>query len=428
MIYRRYLAQFSSFRVVRFLLLLTYRHLYQVYSLLRRNPYTGVYTWCSLSSLKNHSKVKRERVFDAESIDIGASITFLGHASEYVKNSYQKLVAEQPEQDLFILSSATAVGGIDVVLWAEKAIHHDLFQPGVHQCPAENVGVLSQFKDGTGLKLYLTKDIMLIPNAISLIGQCSGNYAHWLTETLPKLTIVNLNEEYNDWPLLVDSALHQNIYESIKLLNKNRRKIIKVDRWQPVCIEELIVISAPAYERYVPQGIDIVEPAPYENVFSRQSLELLRIALMRGVKVNSGSKKQRIYLNRSVNNANLRGLDNSKEVIEVLQRHSILSISPQQMSFEEQFVMCSNAELIIAPIGAALANMIFAPTGCNIIILSPYYEGASYNYYTRLAGVLGHKVTYILGSQVGANVQPMHRSYHVDVATLDSVLSKLSFS
>lgn len=71
------------------------------------------------------------------------------------------------------------------------------------------------------------------------------------------------------------------------------------------------------------------------------------------------------------------------------------------MSCQEQAVICLDAELIIAPIGATLANMIFAPKGRKVIILAPHYAGANYFYYTHLAAVLGHELTYVLGPQVG---------------------------
>ena len=100
-------------------------------------------------------------------------------------------------------------------------------------------------------------------------------------------------------------------------------------------------------------------------------------------------------------------------------------ITPESMGFTEQVVACVDAEIIIAPIGASLANMIFARSGCKIIVLSPYYDEASYYYYSNLAGVLGHELHYVLGYQINENRHPIHRDYRIKVDDLLLTLQKV---
>lgn len=420
-IYRQHLARFAIFRLLKSLVLFGYRLGYQSISLLRQHPESGTYDWGALSTVGVDICPEKRRVLQGSAIEVPPP-RFCSYAAVTAAKSTPAQTIYGPEQTVYEFSPAVAVGGIDVVFSGKQAINHDLFQPREHRCPAENTGVLSQERGGGRLHLYLMKSTLFVDRAASLIGQCSSNYAHWLTETLPKLPILDSSAEKSQWPLLIDTGLHPTILASIELLNKNRRQIIQVKRWRPVRLERLQVVSAPGYERYVPQGIHLIEPAPYRNVFSYDALQLLRISVVEAMGVTERPGARRVYLARNEKSGNLRGLENATEIEDVLRCHGIVPIIPELMSFQEQVTACLNAELIIAPIGAILANMIFAPQGCKVVILAPYYTGANYFYYTNLAGVLGHELTYVLGQQVGPKRQPTHMDYRIDVSDLLAVL------
>ena len=419
--YRRYFARFFFFRLLKSLILFGYRLGYQSISLLRQHPESGVYYWNPLSKAGIDICPKKRRVLQGTAVKVPPP-RFFGYAAGPVAKATPAQTIYGPEQTVYEFSPAVAIGGIDAVIAGKQAIHHDLFQPGEHRCPAENTGVLSQGFDGDRLHLHLMKNALSVDRAASMIGQCSSNYAHWLTETLPKLPILDLSAEHAEWPLIIDAGLHPNILASIELLNKNRRKIIQVERWQPVRLNQLRVVSAPGYERYVPQNLYATEPTAYRNVFSYEALELLRTSVAGALGATGRPGAGRVYLARSSKSGNLRGLENAVEIEDTLRRHGIVPIIPESMSFQEQVATCLNSELIIAPIGAALANMIFAPQGCKVVILAPYYDGGNYFYYTNLAGVLGHELTYVLGPQVGPRLQPMHRNYRIEVGDLLAAL------
>ena len=420
-LYRQHLARFFFFRLLKLLFLSGYRLGYQFICLFRQHPASGAYDWCALSTVGLDVCSEKRILFDRTTVEVPIS-RFLGYMADTVSKATPVETIHGPEQAVYALSPAVVVGGIDTVFSGKKAIHHDLFQPVTHRCPAENVGVLSQEYGGSHLQLYLMKHTLSLDRAASLIGQCSSNYAHWLTETLPKLPILDSSTAYAEWPLLIDSGLHPNILTSIGILNKNRRQIIQVERWQPVCLKRLQVTTAPGYERYVSQGLDTSEPAPYRNVFSYDALQLLRSSVAEVLQTAGKPETRRVYLMRSRKSGNLRRLENAVEVENILRCYDIKAVIPEEMSFQEQAIICLDAELIIAPIGATLANMIFAPKGCRVIILAPYYVGANYFYYTHLAAVLGHELTYVLGPQVGPKLQAMHRNYRIEIDDLLTAL------
>jgi capsular polysaccharide biosynthesis protein len=422
-IYRQHLARFFIFRLVKAMVLSGYCLTYQLKSRLARCPESGIYGWHVLSGVGRDICTSKQTVFPSETIDVPTP-KFVGYASDAAALRTPDCKISMPVMCQYELSPAMVMGGVDFVFAGNKAIHHDLFLPGEHHCPAENTGVISQRRSRSDVHLYLTKPALAIDAAATLIGQCSGNYAHWLTETLPKLPILDSNKESSRLPLLIDAGLHQNIRASIELINSNRRPIIQVARWQPMQVNRLLVVSSPGYERYVPQGIHSVEPAPFVNSFSRASLQLLRATVAESLGRSALPRTKRIYLMRSERSSNLRKLENAAVIEETLRRHDVLPVMPESMSFVEQVDVCLEAELIVAPVGAALANMIFAPEGCRVVILSPYYDDASYFYYANLAGALGHHVTYVLGPQVSTRQHPMHRNYRIDVDDLIAALRR----
>jgi capsular polysaccharide biosynthesis protein len=329
---------------------------------------------------------------------------------------------ESPSLSIFEFDHCMLVGGVDFVFVGDMAVHHDLFVPSVHNCPAENLGLISMKRKENALSLNVSRPPSTLETGISLIGQCSGNYAHWLTETLPKLAVLNVFREYENVPLLVDDGLHPNMYESIQFINENRREVIRVKYGEPVLINRLVTTSAPSYERYVPHGVDSHEAEPYINRFSRPALCKLRSSVSSGMLDTAYAVSKRIYLARGRKSGNIRQITNASEIEATVLANGFRCVDPEAMTFKDQASACIGAEAIVAPVGASLANMIFAPPGCKIIVLAPYYGEASYFYYSNLAGVLGHEVHYILGKQTKCRRHPIHRDYYVDPEVLACAL------
>ncbi len=71
--------------------------------------------------------------------------------------------------------------------------------------------------------------------------------------------------------------------------------------------------------------------------------------------------------------------------------------------------------MIVASIDVALASMIFAPPGCCIIALVGKHERGNYFYYSKLAGVLGCRLFYVLGELAGEGSRPIHPDYIINI-------------
>lgn len=422
-LYHDQLARFFVMRVLKEVGLSIYRGTYRLRCLVRRFPQTGAFRFISLT---DSAKMSRSTIacFESDLIEI-APPTFTGYCAEIASQANAAIKIETPVLNVYEFSEATVVGGVEFIFVGDAAVHHDLFNPSQHKCPAENLGLVSIRRSEKVLELFLSRRAIRMERAVSLIGQCSGNYAHWLTETLPKLPVLDTCADFDEWPLLVDDGLHSNIYESLVTTNRKKREIIKIKRGQALILDRVGVVSSPGYERYAPHDVYSRDAPIYVNRFSRAGLRLLRDAVSEQIPSVILSTEKRVYLARSKESANIRSIVNAAEIDEVIRHYGIRSLSPESMTFKEQVDACFNAELIVAPVGASLANMIFAPPGCNIVILSPYYPGASFFYYSNLAGVLGHKLHYVLGKQITEHRHPIHRDYQVDPAAVADAIQNI---
>jgi hypothetical protein len=346
-------------------------------------------------------------------------------------NSTTTKVAHQisidtPKLEVVEIPNALVVGGTNFTLAQSTAIHPDYFNPESDTCPAEHLGVVDIKRAEGTIDFYLRPPTARIEVAANLLGQSTNNYAHWLTETLPKLLIFDAVSGDANIPVLVDSALHSNMYESLRLLNRFRRTVHIVERWGALQCGHLFEISQTAYEPYIPHRLRNNEITDIVNSFSPRALSMLREFARAAVTpiVNEGPR--RLYLARSKQSNNLRQLINNAQVEALIANYGFTKIESNNLTFAAQVLACMSAEIIIAPVGAALANMIFAQAGCRIVVFAPYFETGNYHFYSNLAAILGHHLVYLLGQPVAKRgVHPTHADYSVEIASLRRALNEI---
>jgi predicted O-linked N-acetylglucosamine transferase (SPINDLY family) len=225
---------------------------------------------------------------------------------------------------------------------------------------------------------------------VLLCGRATLNYYHWLFEYLPKLRILDAAPQYRDWPLLVDAGLHTNLQACLERLNVHRRPVIEVEKgvWQRVRR-----LAVP--ESGVRMPLDYRPGATVyadDIVFSPHALDYLRAQLR--VEVSAAGRGRRIYIRRG--HMRQRRLLNEAEVEAAFIAHGFDSVSPETMTLEEQIALFSTAQVIAGPTGAGMANMVFAPRGCRVMVL--HYGGVPFFSFSTLAATLGHSLLYVLGT------------------------------
>jgi hypothetical protein len=428
--YRAYLERYWVFRQIGDGLLWFYfrfPRLFMMFALLQRKR--SLY---QLISLRSHTEQRKGRLINVETeatIEIPGP-RFVGRYP-IILNTIDIVQLRMPAIDVVEIPDAMVMGGTNLILVEGQAAHPDQLIPKRDMIPAELFGVANIDPNLNTIKLRLMRHPRTVERAISLLGQCTGNYAHWLMETLPKLLIVDGINEFDDLPLLVDRWIHPNIRRSIQLLSSKRRRIIEVKRWENLFLPSVVEISSPAYipaeYRGYANGKNIPKPDPSFFSLSMTAMATLRSVAQSLPVDRKIIRQKKLYLQRKrESSGNPRFITNIEAAERLIEDHSFEAIDPSKLSFAEQIAIFRDAECIVAPVGAALANAIFAPAGCRIVALAAYYENADYYYFSNLMGVLGHSLHYVLGPQVETTGHIVHRNYSVDLEALREALDSLS--
>jgi len=333
--------------------------------------------------------------------------------------------------DIVELEQVQAVAGTNFILKSRLAIHPDLFDISREVCPAETFGFLRPDIRRNEVKIRLGRPSQFIDRAISLLGQCAGNYAHWLTEILPKLVAVDQLEQYRDYPLLVDDWIHPVFFETLAVVGLHKREIIRAGRWNSVRVGNLVSISPPAYitagfRSYIVSG-DTSEMRSEKFRFSRSAMWSLRARALEQAKGAIQGRSDKLYLFRGDSTTgNARSLVNDEAVLQLVRQKQFSILDPGELSFIDQVSLFRDARVVVGPVGAAFANAIFCKPGCKVVVIAPFFEASNYDFFASLLGVMGHEVYFVVGPRVDDGKDPLQMAYEADLDALESVLNEIS--
>ena len=399
--------------------------------------YSKTFKLAQLPNLTDGPSTRVEKIF-GEVNDTCLAPIFLGETRDLDLSVYDG-GRTAPGVYLHQLKNATVFGRTEFILAGDTLYYPDIIDPNKDAFMAELEGRGRITPDRKQFRLRLRGKGKRYSEAISLLGQCNGNYLHFLTEALTRLTIADRRAEYDRLPLVVEDNLHPRLYEALVLLNVKGREIIRIAEYEPAFFDRLIYITPPCYtppetrKWFEKKQLDI--PRGTQFRFSPQALEILRVSAVevaknyvpyvsRAIFLKSAGQKSKhrsdemgflfqsashtmhssdttnFYCERraaSVGNGRL--VKNEEAVISHLRGRDFASINLADFGFAEQVLVLQNADTVVSAVGAAVGNLIFVEPGVNVILLSPTYPGASFFYFVNLLTALGHKITYVLGRQ-----------------------------
>lgn len=136
--------------------------------------------------------------------------------------------------------------------------------------------------------------------------------------------------------------------------------------------------------------------------------------------VNDEMKKKdsprRIYISR--NDVRYRRIVNERDLFARLQQYGFKRVTLSHLSFVEQIRLFATAEVVVAPHGAGLANLVFSPPGCQVIELIPKeYINVCF---WALSEACGHNYSCFGGLEETGKRNCMH----VDLETIDAVCTQ----
>jgi hypothetical protein len=385
-----------------------------------------------------------------------------------------------PKMFFGTVEDVEVMGWTDFVFRNDIAYYPDAANPADDMFVAELEGRARLSRSKAKINIHGRSEPIHSKRAVSLLAQSSTNYAHWVTEALPRLMLLKEKIDTKEWDVIIDYDLHQNHLSAFASLGVEFNKIIFVKSWQRVKVKELLYVSSPAYTpadsrirfqtgafpqpqnrtTFCPpllRGLSSLfrertsrfdEPARVREIIRRQEILGRRqewsssshiargrqmsgqISGVEGRSLNpdrrGGANPRRLFLMRPSDSHNGRQCENFSALIPILDEYGFCKVHISSLTFDEQVALMQNAECIISPIGATLANLVFAPPRTSAVILAPIYKNADFSYFRHLMSALDHKVAFVLGEQIPSpNRTQLTRNYKIEPACLRDALAKL---
>jgi predicted O-linked N-acetylglucosamine transferase (SPINDLY family) len=269
---------------------------------------------------------------------------------------------------------------------------------------------------------------------ISLIGNGAINYAHWLTEFLPQIVVLQqAGVDISQYQILVDTQSYPSQLESLYLLGIKPEQLIQIEPFSLHHFPQTMWLSPLAnvvFQR--PKALDGVgkdiSSAPDRAIYHPQALLALRNAMLDKVPAEvRAAQPNKIFIKRKRGNTiNARMLVNEDAIETLLVANGFVGVDPSDLSFIEQVTVFSNAQYIVAASGAAILNMLWAPADAHVLVMMNDTRYANYWYFGNVASSIGQTLTYILGetleAQLGGDI--VHSNFRIDP---QAVLDALAF-
>lgn len=302
----------------------------------------------------SHSGALREiELLGSETYELAAPITVQGGCVNDVADTFMKTrpvkLYEAENVDVFFDGPRIHVADVNGVELMCTGV------PSAEELPRSNPLVRRKRLSGTSF----------------LLGASSGAhcYYHWMVELLPRLGMLQqhgidisgidhflIREISGNWQL-----------ETLAQLGIGPDRIVETRKRPRIHCDQLFHVDHAGginlkMHRFVPQWLKHLFPlAPAPDAPKR-----LYIGRPEGVR---------------------RGVINELELAPILEHHGVTRVVMEGLSVAEQARLLSGAELVIAPHGGALTNMVFCRPGTRIVELLSRHV---YPYYHGLAACCGH--------------------------------------
>lgn len=419
---RLYISDLKQYVVVRWIAHWIWRNGYPVYvnHISTRLSKRTEKRWCPLIRLSEFAKkngIPTYKLVDAAVVETHEPKVFPVTDQSYLKAPHDR--HRFPEIYVAIINNAVTYGGTNLILADGKVVCHDLYDFERDYTSEELHGrTLIDPKSGRIRWLLHDEAPEPIRVAATFVDACASNYAHWLTEVLPRIMLFCTDDRFSGVPIVVNDGLHKNIMESLFLVAGADREIITLPIGRALAVNELYLTSAVGYVPFERRKNKLSGHS--HGVFSPWAFEILRTYLNAlGQKKEEEAWPEKIFLRR---NSGARKVTNAAELEKLLVAQGYVVVEPEKLTFLQQIQLFSHAQKIVSPTGAALANAIVCKPGVQVAILMSKHEDMIYRYWINLLGPLEIRVCYILGSIVENHNLGIHGDFAVDADCINDLL------
>lgn len=261
---------------------------------------------------------------------------------------------------------------------------------------------------------------IIIQKGIVLTGFAPGNYYHFAIELLSRLSLLDMNKLYLDFPILIDKKIKDisQFNELLQSINIYNRDIIFIDKDCIYRVEELVY---PSYVNWLPINVKDRRSKDWDYVLYDKPILNMRDIILSKYSSSANIHKGTItYISRKdLKNSRL---SNENLVLDLMRELEIRIIYPEKLSLSEQIEIFYTSEVIVATSGAALTNIIFANKATTIVSIIPKV----YNFYgySNLAHICGIKTIFIDAKINNKESEISRETYEVDLNQIKQLLKE----
>lgn len=410
-IYKIYRKFFYRSRFIRQMVEMAWRTLFPLYvKTLNKLNYTiyskNKFPLVSFLEWASAYGIDRKKYSDKETLLTPFPRYFPQQAKDVLITPHQSYIF--PEIYMCSIPVAVVTGGSNLIKTSRGVIHHDLYDFTTDYTSEELHG--RNVIDPANKSIYwLVYDgqYAYVPVAATFLDACAVNYAHWITEVLPKLALFCLEDAYKDIPIIVNDGLHHNIMASIIVL-AGQREVITLPVGRELKVGKLYSLSTIGYVPFDRRRPDSV--LHNHGMFSPFALKRMSGVIKNQLKIKEGNaEKIKIFIRR---NSGARKCLNANEIEGALVKRGFLVISPEELTFSEQVELFSKADIVVGATGAALANMVFCEPQAKVVILVANCNKLSYWYWQNIACATGLNFTYVVARE---NQTQIHDDYIIEL-------------
>jgi capsular polysaccharide biosynthesis protein len=368
------------------------------------------------------SGATRQVLLGAETVEAAAPPMF--PASDFYDLS--PLRYDFPAVTLTTLRDVLVRGRSNILTTADAIVRHGLYDPRPDILPEDFYDRLKPSEDQAEATWAAADpfNVGYLPEAAVFTDASSFNYAHWMTEVLPRLVAFVRHGGRGGVQLIVDDELHPNLMASIPLAVGSE---VTLHLLRPDASVRVGVLHNVSPSGYVPFSLRPQSEVPFSHgVFSPSALGEMIGRLRDSVaSPPPGEPRPKLFVRRRTK---VRRLDNEEEIEAALVARGFVAVAPERLSLPEQVAMFSNAAMVVGATGAALTNVMFCRPDCPMVVLMPRFRQTGYWYWRRIAAAAAAgPVMHVSGPQIRPLDDPfhavaMHQDFRVEVRdVLDAV-------
>jgi len=261
-----------------------------------------------------------------------------------------------------------------------------------------------------------------LDTACSLVHPWSKIYFHWIADCLTRIEGLEAYQEQTGIKpaLIIESNLASWQIDSLKLLGYEPDDCIP---WHSsrVQVKKLIV---PSFRRH--WGDYNTSYKSYGPVVSPMACRWLRQRILSNLpdaETEQPSFSSKIFISRR--KALQRRIINEDEVIEALVPFGFVAYALEELSFSEQVRLFSQADMVVAPHGSGLTNIVFSQNLTLIELFGSYIAGPSLTLFANLSRGLGFRYGCLRGQSPPQDSRQLHADIIVDIAELRNLVTKM---